>query len=104
MKKALTIAIAAISIGFSSLTLADRDRGHYDGYNRHYDNHSYRGHHGYRHGNRHYRHHRYYDHHPRVYYYAPVSYPTVIYHHDDDLYKFMGGMYLLDEVLHHDRH
>ncbi len=104
MKKALTIAIAAISIGFSSLTLADRDRGRYDGYNRHYDNHGYREHRSYRHGKRHYRHHRYHDYRPQVRYYAPVRHETVIYHDDDDVYKFMGGMYLLNEVLHHDRH
>lgn len=103
MKQALTIALAAIiTIGFSSLTLADRDRGRYDGYNRHHHDHGYREHRRY---NKHWKRHHGYHHRPQVRYYAPVPHHnSVIYYHDDDVYKFMGGMYLLNEVLHHDRH
>ena len=100
MKKAISIAIAALGIGFSSLTLADHDRYRYDQHHRHYDKH-YRSHHydKHRHWSK-YSDRRYHN----VRYYGPVHHHTRVIYRDDDFYEWMGGLYLLNEVLHHDRH
>ena len=107
MKKLLISALAAASIGLSSVALADHNRGRYDGY-RHHDRHTvviherrYYGKHyghrrdyGHKHWKRHYkgRHHgRHHGHHGYVVHHS----------YDDDFYKWMGGLYILNEILHH---
>lgn len=126
IKQFAIAAVASLSLGLSSISFADSDRyGHRDGYkdrdsgSRHYKQYSgkdYRHHdrkyvnqgrafhhnprHGYRdkHGHYHrYDHrydrsyrkshsHRHYDHKRR---------------HNDDIYLWLGGMYILNEALHH---
>ena len=103
LTKAMVIAVAALGLSFSMASLADHDRGrHFDRhygdrhYSRHYDQHRK---YAYRHKGHWKKHHRGYGHHRPIY-----RSRTVIHYHDDDLYKWVGGIYLLNEVLHHHRH
>lgn len=113
MKNVLTIALVTIGLGFSAVTLAGHDR------DRHHNGYHNQGKHrvvvqNHYHGNKHWKKQRHYNQ-PRAYYrhdYHPQRYARpyrgrtyVVNHHDhDDLYKWIGGIYLLNEVLHHDRH
>lgn len=96
MKKVVTIAITALGFGLPSINWADD----YRGYHHARDNHiRYSGKHRYKHGKavRHS-----YDRHFK-YRSAPDTY-VIHYQYDNDFYKWMGGIYLLNEVLHHGYH
>jgi hypothetical protein len=134
IKHFLAVTLTALSLGVSSYTLADRGRDDYRGYDnrnygRNYDNRSYDNRHDYYRGNdyrhsgryeKHHGHHspvivkNYYGH-PR--HYAPVRYYRapppryyrgdhyVVRHHDhDEVFLWLGGVYLLNEIIHHNRH
>ena len=116
MKQFLITAVAAMAIGFSAVALAG-DRGYY-GY-RHHDRHAVvvhkryqhdRHYHGRKYHDRHYYGRKYHDHkhwkrydrHHRYYHPRHRGGRYVIRHeYDDDFYKWMGGLYILNEVLHH---
>lgn len=124
MKKTLSIAIAVLGIAFSSVTLAERGRDHGRDYYRDHHRDSYRDYRRDRHvviNNHHYykrdhykKHGKYYHKSPRHFkhhradtrYYRHYRGPRyVVRHHDhDDIYKWVGGIYLLNEILHHNRH
>jgi hypothetical protein len=107
MKKLLTLTLVVLCTGFSTLALADRDRGRYgDGYhyrgdrhvvvNKHYYG---RPHHYDRRPAKHWKGHRDYR---KSYHYRPRNtYIVERHYHDDDAYKWIGGIYLLNEILHH---
>ena len=103
MKKYLAIAAAAIALAASTPAMADKGRHYRDhgktviinnyGHPRHYkDHHRSSRHHGYKHP-RYSKHYRY-------------SGPPVVHQHyyKDDSYKWIGGVYILNEILHHNHH
>ncbi len=132
MKKLIAIATVTILCFSGSALAGDRDRhysrdfrGHYDKHDfdrRHYDR---RGHWGHR-GNRDFdrrviiNNHHYHQHwrgfrsHDRLrydryrrHYRSHPPHRVIInqhYHHGDDFYQWLGGIYLVNELLHHDRH
>ena len=121
MKNYLAIALAVIALGFSAGSIAgDRDR--YDRHDR--DRYYYRDHdRDWKYDRRNYRHYydRKYDRRPYYskHYYSKHRYDkhhyrghgrgnkVIIHKHyrdGDDVYKWIGGVYLLNEILHHDHH
>ncbi len=102
MKKVLLATVAVMGIGLSTTALADRDRRHH-GYryhdrspvvvHKHYYGKKY---HDRKHWKRHRRDHGYYRSRHRGRHYV------IRHEYDDDFYKWMGGLYILNEVLHHD--
>lgn len=126
MKALLSATLVALALTLAVPALADRDRGHYysdrKGYHKDFRK-DYRNeyrkdyHKGYRkqHDRRSWqapRHGKVYYYHPapRKYYAAP-RYSRggdryIIHHHhsDSDTLKVIGGLYLLNEILHHDQH
>lgn len=101
MKNYLAVAIAVIGLGVASQSMADRGRDHY--YRDHGGRHVIINNYGYsRHMKPHYYHKYRHDYRPRHYYRGhPGPYIVERHYHDDDAYKWLGGIYILNEVLHH---
>lgn len=125
MKQLAIATVASLALGLSSLSFADSGRhGYRDGYRdshrnkEHYSRH-YKGHSGKAYG-----HHQKYVKHGRAYHHSPrygyrdgrryykydrayrKGYNDGRHHshkrrHDDDIYLWLGGMYILKEALHH---
>jgi len=106
MKKLLSIAIVTIGISLSSVALADHERNR-QGYRHHnkqvaVHNRQHRNY-GHQQRNRHVKKHRSYHHEyqrPRHY----RQHREVRHYRGDDLYKWVGGIYILNEILHHNHH
>lgn len=111
MKRLIPLSLAVAMLTAASIpAMADRsnDRYGYGSYDRHrgaaalkhYKHHQK---HYYKHRKKHY-YNRHYGHrgHPRHdrYYIVEKRYHD----HDHDYWKFLGGVYILNEILHHDRH
>ncbi|MGD9661503.1 MAG: hypothetical protein AB7U63_09535 [Porticoccaceae bacterium] len=107
--KYLGLALAFFLMGLASLTLADNRREHYRDYGKGYD----RGHHDRDYySSRHYGHRGkkviinnyapYYGHPRHIRHHRYHGDRYVIHHHDhSDAYKWIGGIYILNEILHH---
>lgn len=129
MKQLAIAAVASLALGISSLSFADSARdGHRNGYKgkEHYSRHYYNSGKDYRHNERkygHVKHDRAFHHNPRHGYrdskrHYNKHYDRHGYHHgyrkghshrhydhrrkhNDDIYLWLGGMYILNEALHH---
>ncbi|MDY0069752.1 MAG: hypothetical protein WDA10_11920 [Porticoccaceae bacterium] len=102
MKTVISATLIALMLVLAAPALADRDRGYY----------SYRGHHDYRgsHYRRDWDRHQWRGHkydrryHAPRYYRGGDRYIIHKHYHDDDALKWLGGAYLLNEILHHNHH
>jgi len=105
MKTFLAIALATIMLSTAPPAAADRKgHHHFRGHDRTVIIHHYAHPHPYKHRHRvyHKRHYHGRDYRPHYYRHAP---PVVHKHYyRDDSYKWIGGMYILDELLHHHHH
>ncbi|MFA5632241.1 MAG: hypothetical protein WC997_12065 [Porticoccaceae bacterium] len=107
MKISLAVAVAVFLFSIALPAAADRHKGHhhYRGHDRtliihqhahprHYKHDRRAYHRGYRDGYRH-------GHRPHYYRHGPTVHN---HYYRDDSYKWIGGMYILDELLHHHHH